>query len=500
MKPTPLRVTAVTIRDVLGARELALEPGRITRLEGRNASGKTTILQAVQAALGRGSLAKLARIDSTGVETEPEVVLALEGDGEVYRVERTGEKVRVRRRVGETAGLEDVPRPQEFLAGLFDAAAASPVRFLTAPDKDRVTLLLEALPLKLDRAALLMEMAVAAAELPPLPAGLHPLEELTLIRDAVFRARTGVNRDAKGKAAAAEQTRRNAPATVPEDLSAEVGTLDSATSLQAVALARDEAQADATECQAIADAEAAAQLEAERVSGSFKAWAARTRKEHEARAAEIRAEAERRVAEDLGQVEASIETRRVADEAALDEVSRASADVAAKARDARAAARQATESRKVDLQASRERLAALRAQVEASAKARALHEQAAQFDREAEQLETEGIRLTAALDALDTHRRRLAEDLPIAGLTIDDGVIRVNGVPFEQLNTAERVKIAVQVATLRARAQRLPLVFVDGAEALDAEHFERLVAELQAHGIQAFVAAVRDHDLEVRTE
>ena len=39
-----------------------------------------------------------------------------------------------------------------------------------------------------------------------------------LLRDAVFRTRTGVNRDAKGKTAAAEQTRRNAPATIPEDV------------------------------------------------------------------------------------------------------------------------------------------------------------------------------------------------------------------------------------------------------------------------------------------
>ena len=382
-----LRVTAITIRDVLGARELALEPGRITRVEGANGSGKTTVLQAVQAALGRGSLAKLARVDPAGAETEPEVVLALEGDGEAYQVERTGDRLRVRRRVGDTAGLEDVPRPQEFLAGLFDTTAANPVRFLTAPDKDRALLLLEALPLKLDRAQLVAEMGLEARELPPLPLGLHPLEELALIRDAVFRTRTGVNRDAKGKAVAAEQTRRNAPAAIPEDLSAEVGALDSATSLQAVALARDEAQADATERQAIAEAEAAAELETERVSGAFKTWAARTRKEHEARAAEIRAEAERRIAEDLGQVEASIEARRVADEEGLDEVTRAAADVAEKARQARAAARLATEARKVELQASRERLVALRAQLDASGKAQALHQQAARFDREAEQLE-----------------------------------------------------------------------------------------------------------------
>ncbi len=494
-----LRVTAITIRDVLGARELALEPGRITRLEGRNASLKTTVLQAVQAALGRGSLAKLARIDATGAETEPEVVLAIEGDGEAYRVERTADAVRVRRRVGDTAGLEDIPRPQEFLTGLVDTTAANPVRFLTAADKDRVMLLLDALPLKLDRAQLLAEMGLEAGELSTVPAGLHPLEELGLVRDAVFRTRTGVNRDAKGKAAAAEQTRRNAPARPPEDVSAEAARLEASTSLLAIELAREEAEAEARERGAIAEAEATARLEEERVSGEFKVEAAKLRRAHETLAAEIRAEAERRIAEDLVQVESAIEARRQTDEEVLDRAAALAEEASHKAREVRARARQATEERRVKLQADRERLASLRAQVEASAKARALLAQADQFDREAEQLEAEGARLTAALDALDAHRRRLAEDLPIAGLTIENGTIKVNSIPFDQVNTAERVKIAVQVATLRAKAQRLPLVFIDGAEALDAEHFQHLVAELKAAGVQAFLAAVREHDLQVST-
>lgn len=495
-----LRVTSITVRDVLGARELAIEPGRITRLEGRNGSGKSSVLLALQAALGRGALAKLARVDPGGAETEPEVVLALEGDGEGYRVERTADQVRVRRRVGDTAGLEDVPRPQEFLAGLFDAAAASPVRFLAAPDKERALLLLEALPLKFDRQQLVAEMAIAAAELPELPGGLHPLEELTLIRDAVFRQRTGVNRDAKGKAAAAEQTRRNAPAAVPEDVSVAASKLEASTSLVAIELARQDAEADGRERETIAHAEAAARLEEERLAGEFKAWAAKTRREHDARAAELRAEVERRIGEDLARVERELEDRRTADEAELDQVASAVAVATENARRGRAAARQATAERRAGLQADRERLATLRAQAEASTKARALHDQAEQSDREAEQLELEGARLTAALEALDTYRRRLAEDLPIEGLTIEDKAIRVHGIPFEQLNTAQRVRIAVQVACLRAKAQRLPVVFVDGAEALDAEHFDALVAELKAAGVQAFLAAVADCDLSVSVD
>ncbi len=494
-----LRVVSVEIRDVLGAREFALEPGRVTVLSGRNGSGKSTALTAVQAAIGGGSLAKLARVDPGGAETEPEVVLVLRGAGqETYRVERTGEKVRVRSRVGETAGFEDVPKPQAWLSGLYDGGGANPVRFLTAPDKERAIMLLEALPLRFDRGELLAEMGVTPDELPPIPAGLHPLEEVGLIRDAVFRARTGVNRDAHGKAAAAEQTRRNAPAAVPDDPGgAAMATAEAAAMLLGQEIATAEAKAEAAERAAIADAKARVQVAEQRVAGSFKAQAAKLRTAHEAQAAEVRAAAERRVAELLAETETAIDSLRSKGEDEL-EADQAQADaLVTAAHDAREASRVTTRAMRADLAQQQVRLAELRAQREAAASARALHEQARKFDAEAEALARESARLTAAIDALDAHRRRMAEHLPIPGLSIEGKEIKVHGVPFEQLNTAAKVGIAVQVSTLRAKGQRLPVVWVDGAEALDSEHFEALVAALQAAGVQAFVARVTDTDLQV---
>ena len=156
----------------------------------------------------------------------------------------------------------------------------------------------------------------------------------------------------------------------------------------------------------------------------------------------------------------------------------------------------------LDLQAlelahRREALAGLRAQAAAGERARALADQVEKFDRAAQDLDVESERLSSALEVLDEYRRRLAEDLPIPGLTISGKEIRVNGVLFEQLNAGQRVEIAVKVATLRARGRRLPIVFVDGAEQLDAEHFEALVAELKASGVQAFIGRVADHPLTV---
>jgi hypothetical protein len=129
-----MRVTAVHVRNVLGIDELDLKPGQITKVGGANGSGKSSLLAAVQAAIGGGNLANLKRV---GSEDEPEVVIVL--DEGRYRVERKGDKVRVRERVGDSAAYEDVRRPQAFLDALYDGAMANPVTFLTAHPNTRTS-------------------------------------------------------------------------------------------------------------------------------------------------------------------------------------------------------------------------------------------------------------------------------------------------------------------------------------------------------------------------
>ena len=496
-----LRVVAVTVKDVLGAEEFALAPSRITTLKGRNGTGKSTALAAVQAALGGGSLARIARVGKKGEKIEPEVVLVIEGEGsEAYRVERTGDKVRVRARVGDTAAFEDVGRPQGWLSSLYDPHGSNPVTFLTAKDDDRATMLLEALPLAYNRAALLKAMGVGEEELPAIPAGLHPLEEIALIRDGVFTKRTGVNRDEKSAALSADQLRRNSPAVVPDDPGGEAqARLEGEAIAIGQQLTGEDGQATAAEETAIAAARHAFLATETGIAGDFKREAQKLRAEQEQKAAEIRADAERRIAERAAKMELHIETLRIEGELKIDDATRTrdrAVDVAAKAR---AEARARIAARQGELATKREELATLRERRESSAKARALHEQAEEFDAQAARSAEEAKRLTAAIDQLDAFRRQLAKDLPIDGLEIEGKQIRVNGVPYEQLNTQARVDIAVEVATLRAKGSRLPVIFVDGAEALDSEHFEMLVARLQASGTQAFLARVTDEPFTVTT-
>lgn len=456
---TKLRVSKVTIRDVLGIREAGIEPGRITIFEGHNASNKTGHMEAIKTALGGGNLAHLARIpDGPDDEVKPEVVLVIEGDtpDQFWQVEKKGEKVRVRKRVGDTAGLEDVPKPQRWLSGLIDPKLMNPIEFLNAKDKDRVLLLLEALPVQFDRSKIWAKMGLNPKDFQAVPTGIHPLTELALIREAVFRERTGVNRDAKAKAESAEQTRRAVPVVIPEGIRERIEELASAVSERDTELAR-KMEVIKSECEAKAQS---------------------IRSEHQEYAARRRAEVEAQIAQHK--------------EAAEKEISLLD--------DAKDTAMEGLFEEQKELQEQKRELVGLRNTQENNLRFQTLKEQADKFQVEAEQLQAKSAHLTVAIETLDLFRRGLLEDLPIEGLEVDDTTIRINGVPLDQTNTAEKIKLAVKVACLRAKKQPLPVLFIDGAEALDSANFELFCEELKAEGVWPFIGRVSDKPFEVRSK
>lgn len=486
-----LRVSAVQIKNVLGISEVSIEPGKVNVIRGKNGTNKTSIITAIQATLGGGNLAKLARI---GADDEPEVVLEISGDDglAIHRVERMAGRVRVQSRVGQTAAFEDVGQPQGWLSSLFDPAGCNPVAFLTAKDKDRARMLLEALPLHLDREEMGRILGAFAEHVQAIPDGLHPLEELGMVREFVFRARTGVNRDAKNKAGAADQTRRKVPATFQEDRPELIVQLRDRLEREVARGSEHRATAETTRTQYIERARAEHRRADDAISAAFTEAVRGLRADHKARAAEIRAEAERRIAADLAEVEATVTQKREAVEADRDAIETKRDEAIAIHERAWQETHSVLEKGAAAMATLRAEIAKLEERAKGMAAARALAEQADQFAKDAAELETTSAGMTATLANLDAFGRRMAERLPIPGLSIEDKVIRVDGIPFEQLNTAQRVAIAVKIALLRSEHSRLRVLFVDGAEALDREHFDLFCQALLESGAQAFVTKVED--------
>ncbi len=82
-------------------------------------------------------------------------------------------------------------------------------------------------------------------------------------------------------------------------------------------------------------------------------------------------------------------------------------------------------------------------------------------------------------------------------MEIRGGEVYKGGIPFDRLNRAEQVKLAIRVAQLRAG--ELKLVCVDGLEVLDAQTFAAFAENAPRAGLQFVVTRVAPGPLSVAT-
>ena len=105
-------------------------------------------------------------------------------------------------------------------------------------------------------------------------------------------------------------------------------------------------------------------------------------------------------------------------------------------------------------------------------------------------------KMTKALDDLQALKEKLCENLPIEGLEIKDGMLCFNGVQFQTLNTAAKVKLVVKLAELSAGD--LGLIVIDNSEALDADTYELFIEEANKSDLMFVVARVTEGDLTIK--
>lgn len=462
-----LRVIEVFIENVLGIRELSIAPGEITIIEGGNGTGKTSAMEGMKTTLGRGKLATIRNLDT---EDDPKVVLRLDGKQGHYLVEKGPEKTTVRQRHGDTQGFEKVPKPGAWVGGLFDAKMLNPIDFMHASDKDRVLMLLDALPIALDVEELWNTLGLLACDFASVPVGLHALQTMSLIRESIFKARTGVNSDLRGKTQAVEQLLREIPAEMDDDIGDKIIALDKEISTAEVANVAQKKD----RC-----AEIDAQI------GDLKVKQAAFEQRERAASADVaaskRAVVEAEISAMTKELIDGFEASHDAMEEEVEALNEQHTSVVEESFDVS----RATEGKKREL-------LEMRQQQKEVQKARTLEAQAADFRRQAEDLDMKAQELTAALKKLDEYRASLADDLPIKGLEVEGKNITLDGIPWGQTNTAKQIRTAVQLACLRAKPKELPLIFFDGAERLESDNLNLLCDEIKAQGVQAVIGLVKD--------
>lgn len=440
-----MQIQKISISNILGIQDLQFEAGQFTSIEGRNGQGKTSVLESIKAVLKTGHDATLLRHG----EEKGEIVLVLDdGQSILKKVGADSSTTEIR-----DANGKKVARPAEALKAITDMLSVNPIDFLNAPKKDRVRVLLEAMPLEVDAEKL---SEIAGIEVTAQP-GVHALQVISSTHKIVYDERTGTNRAVSEKKSTINQL-RNALPEMPEGVEGDEDTL--------VAKINEATTARDTKLGKIRD----------KMDG-------------------IKTAAQKSIDDLRTKLQADIDKLKADAQVQVDAIQ---ADVA----ENQAKANTATDATKATWQQTVEPLLAAQAIIrnnrEAVGKRKQTLETIEQMESDLELLEEVAKSQTQALADIEQYKSDLLNDLPIPGLEVTDGEIMRNGVHFDRLNTAQQVEIAVEIAKLRAG--ELGVVCVDGLELLDSAKFEAFRESAIASGLQLFVTRVGDNDLTIDTQ
>lgn len=434
---TTMKVSKITVKNLLGIESLEFSPGAVTVIRGKNGSGKTSVLDAIRAAVGGGHDATLLRKGSK----RGQVVLELE-DGAVITKDVSEDRSDL---TVELPNVGKVSRKQAYIDSLVDSLGMNPIDFLFAPDKRRVDLLMQSAAVSLDVERL---RSIEGSGMLALPAQCDPFNAIDLVRRKLYDERTGVNRVARELRASVAAMQNALPPVSGDDWETQTAHLE-----QRLAEAKREAQSKVNEAKR-QGAERDLQIR-EEFTRKLEALRRQLEEERDGQLERARAE-----------LDATLETLRDLYQPLID-----------------------------DCQG---RLVECRTQAQAERDAAKAREYIERQTEKARQAEIQADELTHGLEQLDALKSELLAGLPVSGLEIREGQILVDGLPFDRVNEARRIRIAIEIAKLRAG--RLGLLLVDGMERLDETSFREFVGAVQESGLQAIVCRVSETELTVGEE
>jgi len=165
-----MKVTRITIKNVMGLDELIIQPGQITRVHGKNGAGKTSIKRALQSIIDGGNPAEIRRqgTDKSSVEVQT--------DGGITVTKTLTEgKADVKVSMGNNI---NIGTPATYIKQLF-GTSFNPVSFLELNDKKRLDEVLDRIPMAVTKEEVEF---VVGQPLPGVDFNQHGLKVLNTVR------------------------------------------------------------------------------------------------------------------------------------------------------------------------------------------------------------------------------------------------------------------------------------------------------------------------------
>lgn len=474
-KPATLRLHKLIVSNFMRVEGVSIQAdGNHVRITGRNASGKTSVVNAIWAALRGTDKKSMPEPIHAGAE-EAEITLDL------------GEYVVVRRYTAKSTTLtitakdgSKVKRPQELLDGLLGEYALDPVAFLGIRPQDQVDAVLAICGV----AAPMAQVKTITGEDFP----VRDLESADAYLNRLSADTTGVFYVRRWEQGRTVLSKAKASDEAEAELKKVGGRLEGSeaeASGSELIKQMETLNQQADECRRLGQVVVTKQRAVEA--------AAQTCVYNVRRTENLRDE-EGRLTQKIAELQSQLVAKRSEIQLAKAQEASATEDHADAAKELDAAVEELKAARDPApaIAIVRERLA----NVEATNRTLAARKQAQSFaDAMADQHKLSLAaheKLEKTLEALRELRRNLLNgvDLGIDGLSIGEGELKLNGISFVQASMAERLRVSCAVA-MRQRPS-LRLLRVDEGERLDPQSLEMLLKLADESGWQVILTQVAD--------
>jgi chromosome segregation ATPase len=416
-----MQIQKIKINSVLGIENIEIFPGKINKISGKNGRGKTSFIEAIKTALGGGNDAELIHKGSD----EGEVVIIFDNNMHLKRRIRGPKRGVIELHDGEGRELK---APQKELNKLYDAIAVNPVEFINVKDKERVELLLEALPVDLELNELLK----------------HILCDIDLL---------GVTSDNREDLQKVYDSKYTNTLEFIDDIISQI-----ADERRFVKRSLDEAKASIKPLK-----ESIVELDVD----------ADETKEEISKIDELLEKASNQYQSQVSAIESKFQ----------EEIEQLRQKKDSKKEEIKDRFNEFKNSKTNERTSLQERL-------DTSAALLKTKEEIENQEKKAKKYETIWEATDTSIRSLREYKTTLLNSIPIDGLELKDGVIYRNDIPYSKLNKAQQLEIAIEVAKLRTKD--IGIICVDGIEILDSESQKVLFNKFKDSDIQFFLTEVTD--------
>jgi len=479
-----MKISKVSFKNIYGITERTITPGDVNIISGENKLGKTSILDAIQTTVSNKGLRP--RIIRNG-ETEAEMIIETDTGLEINRLKRSEKSDSVK----VTQQGQKVSSPESYLQTLFSTEQFNPIKdFLDKKPREKNKTLLSICKIDFPQERYVEEFG----ELPTdYDSGSHVLENLERIQSKngkYYKDREDNNRIISHKRATAEEIKLTLPVGYNAD---DYRDID----ISKLYEEYHKAQEHNKQIENIGTEVTLKKAEIESVEGrcekkvkditDFCEFQKVSKKkeiddiDEQIKQLEIKKKGIQTEIEGLDDKrDSDIETNRIArDEWILKSKSQ-------------------IEEKEAQLETMKE-IDAEPLKVKADEVA-SMKEYLRDYDR-VEQIKKDIEELKVKSDALTTKIEKARNlpgillataNMPIQGVTVENGEILINGLPIENLNEGDSYKIAIEIA--KAKAGELKVILVDGFEKFCTKEKNLFIEKAKESGLQFFITEVSDHE------